>query len=276
MSEPETATLHYQHHTIPLLIHRSAKRRSVGITIDHNGVRVAAPLRMSRKRVMELVTTKAGWIVEKHLEFQSKLAPAKRFVSGERFMYLGREVVLSVNGESGQPPPSEGRRPSAPANRRPALQADLFSFDFSEVLQTARGGGRPKPWARLTGELLEVFPGNRPVREVLEGWYRAEAERVIAERVAFYAGQLEWPMPRVLIRDQKKRWGSCNAKGELRFNWRLVQAEIGILDYVVVHEMAHLKVLNHSSKYWYLVARIMPTYRVYHDALNEVGAGLYW
>ena len=280
MSELETATLQYQNHAISLLIRRSAKRRTVGITIDQNGVKVAAPLRMSRKRVLELVATKAGWILEKHLEFQSKIIPAKRFVSGERFGYLGREITLCVEGggrrEEGRESPQPSLAQSASAISHQPMQLDLFSFDFAEVVEPIRTPKREKPLVQLNGDLLEVFPARKSVREVLEGWYTLEAQRIIGERVAWYAGRLEWPLPTVLIRDQKKRWGSCNAKGELRFNWRLIQAEMGIVDYVVVHEMAHLKVLNHSAKYWRLVEQIMPDYQVYHDALNEVGAGLYW
>jgi predicted metal-dependent hydrolase len=283
MSDLETATLHFQNHTIPLVIRRSAKRRTVGITIDQTGVRVAAPLRMSRKRVLELVHTKAGWILEKHLEFQSKLIPAKRFVSGERFGYLGQEITLCVEGQREEWPSALSHQPSAKAlaqSYQQTVQLDLFSFDFAAVVEPVVGPikkpKREKSRVRLNGDLLEVFSAHKPVREVLEGWYTLEAERIIGERVALYAGRLEWPMPKVLIRDQKKRWGSCNAKGELRFNWRLIQAEMGIVDYVVVHEMAHLKVLNHSPKYWRLVEQIMPEYQVYHDALHEIGTELYW
>jgi len=126
----------------------------------------------------------------------------------------------------------------------------------------------------LKGNVLEVRSSDP--RSALESWYKARAQEVIQRRVELYCQELGWKVPPVLVRNQKKRWGSCNAKGELRFNWRLIMAPLELLDYVVVHEMAHLKVLNHSPRFWRLVEQIMPDYKERHQALNELGPGLYW
>jgi len=265
MPETEKATLYYQNKTIRYTIRRSARRRTVGITIDVQGMRVAAPKRMPLEQVVALVNTKARWIAEKYSEFKSRLEPRKRFVSGEEFLYLGRRVSLQVQTE---PVAGSKRCPDA------LFQPELFDFDFLP---------RPRSQAAvaLKGNVLLVQAGtpnvhSEEVREMLENWYRVRAEEVITRRVKHYADELGWPMPRVLIRNQKKRWGSCNAKGELRFNWRLVMLPLRVLDYVVVHEMAHLKVLNHSPRFWALVEQIMPDYKARHQALHELGLGLYW
>lgn len=252
MPETEKATLYYQNRTIRYAIRRSARRRTVGITIDPQGVRVAAPQRMPLEQVVAVVNTKARWIAEKYTEIKRRLEPPKRFVSGEEFLYLGRRVSLQVQ---------TGPAPSGRSQR-------------------AGSGALPQPVA-LKGNVLLVQAGapkvpSEEVREMLEHWYRVRAEEVITRRVQHYADQLGWPMPKVLIRNQKKRWGSCNAKGELRFNWRLVMLPLRVLDYVVVHEMAHLKVLNHSPRFWALVEQIMPDYKTRHQALHELGLGLYW
>lgn len=261
MPETEKATLYYQNRTIGYTIRRSARRRTVGITIDMQGVRVAAPERMPLEQVVALVNTKARWIAEKYAEFKSRLEPRKRFVSGEEFLYLGRRVSLQVQGK----PSGHDRGPG------------------SALLQNLDRPSKPRPQAAvaLKGNLLLVQAADpnvpsKEVREMLEHWYRSRAEEVITRRVQHYADQLGWPMPKVLIRNQKRRWGSCNAKGELRFNWRLVMLPLRVLDYVVVHEMAHLKVLNHSPRFWALVEQIMPDYKARHQALHELGLGLYW
>jgi|UniRef100_A0A7C3DEJ9 predicted metal-dependent hydrolase len=268
MPETEKATLHYQNRTIRYTIRRSARRRTVGITIDPQGVRVAAPERMPLEQVVALVNTKARWIAEKYVEFKNRLGPRKRFVSGEEFLYLGRRVSLQVQTE---PSTSGGRRRDG---RGFLFQPELFDFDFSSR-------SRQKTAVALKGNVLLVQAGassvhSKEVREMLENWYRSRAEEVITRRVQHYALQLGWPMPKVLIRNQKKRWGSCNARGELRFNWRLVMLPLRVLDYVVVHEMAHLEVLNHSPRFWALVEQIMPDYKARHQALHELGLGLYW
>ncbi|MER3481995.1 MAG: M48 family peptidase [Meiothermus sp.] len=232
MSDLEKASISFQNRTLHFHIRRSTRRRTVGITVDHQGVRVAAPKRMPLDRVVELVGTKAPWIAQKLAELKSHREPPKRFVNGETYPYLGRRVQLEVN-------PHPHRNPVA-----------------------------------LRGNVLEVRSDDP--RSALESWYKARAQEVIRRRVELYCEELGWKVPPVLVRNQKKRWGSCNAKGELRFNWRLVMAPLPLLDYVVIHEMAHLKVLNHSPRFWRLVERIMPDYKERHKALNELGPGLYW
>lgn len=269
MSDTEKATLYYQNKTIRYTIRRSARRRTVGITIDTQGVRVAAPKRMPLDQVIALVNTKARWIAEKHTEFRSRLEPRKRFVSGEEFLYLGRRVCLQVQEVPAPRQEHRGRKP------RSSIQPELFDFNFLPR-------SRPKAAVALKGKVLQVqadvssMQRTKEVRAILEDWYKARAEEVIVRRVQHYADLLGWRMPKVLIRNQKKRWGSCNAKGELRFNWRLVMLPLSVLDYVVVHEMAHLKVLNHSPRFWALVEQIMPDYKVRHRALHELGMGLHW
>lgn len=270
MPDTEKATLYYQNKTIRYTIRRSTRRRTVGITIDVQGVQVAAPRRMPLEQVIALVNTKARWIAEKHTEFKSRSGPRKRFVSGEEFLYLGRRVNLQIQSEGADPRPRRGRyKPGS------SMQPELFDFNFAPAKT------RPKAAVALKGKVLRVQADassmqSKEVREMLEDWYKARAREVIVRRVQHYADQLGWRMPTVLIRNQKKRWGSCNAKGELRFNWRLVMLPLRVLDYVVVHEMAHLKVLNHSPRFWALVEQIMPDYKARHQALHELGLGLYW
>ncbi len=272
MPDTEKATLYYQNKTIRYTIRRSTRRRTVGITIDAQGVRVAAPRRMPLEQVIALVNTKARWIAEKHTEFKSRLEPRKRFVSGEEFLYLGRRVSLQVQSERSSPTLRGRNRSKSPSS----IQPELFDFNFSPAKP------RPRAAVALKGNVLHVqadvssLQSTQEVRAILENWYKTRAEEVIVRRVQHYADLLGWRMPKVLIRNQKKRWGSCNAKGELRFNWRLVMLPLQVLDYVVVHEMAHLKVLNHSPRFWALVEQIMPDYRARHQALHELGMGLYW
>jgi predicted metal-dependent hydrolase len=77
--------------------------------------------------------------------------------------------------------------------------------------------------------------------------------------------------PRVLTRDQRQRWGSCGPDGTLRFNWRIVMAEPTLIDYVVVHELLHIQIRNHSQEFWSAVAAVMPDYRVCRTRLREMG-----
>lgn len=104
--------------------------------------------------------------------------------------------------------------------------------------------------------------------------YRKTAAAVIAKKAAFYADQMQVNYGKITIREQKTRWGSCSSKGNLNFNWRLLLAPEPVLDYVVVHELAHRKEMNHSSRFWSEVAAVMPDYQRWRTWLREYGACL--
>lgn len=101
--------------------------------------------------------------------------------------------------------------------------------------------------------------------------YKEILRPVLQHRAAYYAGLLGVTYGRIAIRDQKTRWGSCSAEGNLNFNWRLIFAPAGVLDYVVVHELAHRKEMNHSARFWAVVEMYMPEYKKYRNWLKENG-----
>ena len=109
---------------------------------------------------------------------------------------------------------------------------------------------------------------------VFEAWYRAQARRVISERVSHFAQLHGFNYNAIRISGAKTRWGSCSSKGNLSFTWRLVMAPVDVIDYVVLHELAHLREPNHSPKFWKLVATMMPNYTVYRRWLKQNGAQL--
>ncbi len=120
-----------------------------------------------------------------------------------------------------------------------------------------------------SGESRDVFrlPGS-PKEEAV---YRAQAAEVFARKAAYYAERMNVTFNKITIRDQKTRWGSCSSKGNLNFNWRLVLAPVPVLDYVVIHELAHCREMNHSSRFWDIVGEMMPDYRIYRKWLREHG-----
>ena len=97
---------------------------------------------------------------------------------------------------------------------------------------------------------------------------------VIPRRVAYYAEKLGVSYGKITLRQQKTRWGSCAANGNLNFNWRLVLAPREVLDYVVIHELAHRREMNHSAAFWRIVEAEMPDYRKYRDWLKKNGSFL--
>ncbi len=111
--------------------------------------------------------------------------------------------------------------------------------------------------------------------EAEEKLYREQARSIIEQKVAYYARLMDVTYGRIAIRDQKTRWGSCSGEGNLNFNWRLIMAPAGVLDYVVIHELAHRKEMNHSKAFWSVVEQAMPDYKKYRNWLKENGRSLH-
>lgn len=126
--------------------------------------------------------------------------------------------------------------------------------------------------------VLADASGSQPemLKATLEAWYRRQGRRVFEERVAHWNTQYGFSYGRIAIRDQKSRWGSCSRQGNLNFNWRLLLAPLPVLDYIVIHELAHLKEGNHSPRFWALVAEKCPDYRGYRDWLRQHGPELHF
>lgn len=112
-------------------------------------------------------------------------------------------------------------------------------------------------------------------KEVFINWYKNQAKRVITERTEMFAKENGFTYKRIRITNAKTRWGSCSSKGSLNFTWRLVMAPQQVIDYVVVHELIHLKVRNHSKEYWNKVIQIMPDYKERRTWLHDNGQLLY-
>lgn len=112
-------------------------------------------------------------------------------------------------------------------------------------------------------------------KKQLEKWYRKEAFAVFTEKADGYAGRLKVSYQDIRIKDQKSRWGSCSSKGNLNFNWRILMAPEPVCDYVIIHELCHLRHMDHSPDFWGQVEGICPEYKQYKKWLREHGESLY-
>ena len=105
---------------------------------------------------------------------------------------------------------------------------------------------------RLNGSFLEIpnLSDSSFVRQQVIDWYIRQTKEQLPKRVEIYRKRFGLPMPRIFIRSQRKRWGSCNSKGEVRLNWKIIMTSMSLIDYVVAHELCHLEHLNHSKAFW--------------------------
>jgi hypothetical protein len=238
----ERDQVRYGNSTICYAVVRSARRKkTIEITLDATeGMLVAAPLAASTQAIHDIVLKRASWILARADEGILQPWP-KLFVSGETLPYLGREVRMDVT------------HVDVPAVR---IRFSHWAFDVSVP-------------SRLDGEERRTA-----VRTAFVRWYRRRAADAVRRSVGRWAAVMPVTAAGVAIRDQRQRWGSCGPDGMLRFNWRIVMSDTLLLDYVVVHELAHLMHRNHSRDFWAAVERVMPDFRLRRQRLKEVGARL--
>jgi predicted metal-dependent hydrolase len=163
----------------------------------------------------------------------------------------------------------------SPALDLPPLSSGRVLSFAGQPLTLSLSSGAPAGRARaqLAGGVLHLTLGTlseETIRAALVAWYRRHATAVFAERLQVL-NHFGYRHGRVSVKEQKSRWGSCSRAGNLNFNWRLLLAPLPVLDYVVVHELAHLKEANHGPRFWALVASVCPDYRVHRRWLREHG-----
>ena len=225
--------------TIEYTVTRSPRRKkTIQITLDpYDGVLVAAPMRASKERVKSFVRDRADWIFRKTStpEFTQH---RREFVTGESLMHLGHSVTMTVE-------PTEKRR---------------------VLVELDHGGFSVQVPGQLNGE-----DRVSEIRSEFVKWYQRRANEQLPMVVQRWTPRIGYSPTDILIRGQRRIWGSCSADGTIRLNWRIVMAEPGLIDYVVVHELLHLKVRNHSHEYWREFAQVMPDYLQRRQQLKELG-----
>lgn len=245
MIRTENASITHSGQRIEYAIARNTQRRkSIEITVSQqDGVIVRAPMRTKSADVEKFVRSRADWILS-HLPDGAARPKERRFLPPETIPYLGNDIpVIAERGD--------GMSVAARLNE-------------SECVIAAPDGIDPDARAAAA-------------RAAVESCYRQAAASYLPEAVERWAGKVvKKSHTRVLVRNQKRRWGSCSSDGSIRLNWRLIMAEPPLIDYVAVHELAHLEAMNHSARFWRIVERAMPDCHQRRKRLNDLGATKYW
>lgn len=219
---------------VPYLLRRSPRRRTVGLKIDQSGLTVSVPTRTPQRAWESILREKSGWVLDKLEAMRTRSVPAINWRDGEWLPFLGSPIELVV--EQGAP------------RARPALGDGQLRVALPD----------PSDTTALESRIVQ--------------WYRREAMAFFQQRIVFYARQLDVSVSRLGLSSARTRWGSCTSGGSIRLNWRLIKAPPSVIDYVVIHELAHLVELNHSPSFWQIVAQLCPDYAEQRALLKEQAA----
>lgn len=229
----EQRTIHLSGKEISYTLKRRGYRRSIGLRIDDRGLTINAPLRASEKWLHSVLLDKADWVVAKLDDWESRKAPAIAWQDGATIPFRGELFILLLT----------------PKQRGAAAQL------HDEVLHVPVG-------AEADAAAIE---------KAVTQWYRREALQVFRECVEHFAPQLGVAPREVKLSTARTQWGSCTAQGVVRLNWQLVKMPLHLIDYVVVHELAHLIEMNHSAAFWQVVERACPEYKECRAELRGYG-----
>ena len=215
----------------------SKSKNTITIIVDPGkNVRVKAPTDLAEGELTRIVKAKTPWIIDKlqRIEEIKGFENTREFVSGESFLYKGKLLRLKVV---------------------PSVEEEVYTDTTTIFCKT------------------KVKEPQR-VAQLLEVWYKQMAKQYLENRVTRFSNKFKKKPSKVSIRSQNLRWGSCTKKGEILLNWRIIMAPPSVIDYVIIHELAHLQEKNHTKKFWELVKNAMPNYEEKKEWLRVNGPAL--
>ncbi|MDF3886897.1 M48 family metallopeptidase [Cupriavidus basilensis] len=206
---------------------KRSSRRTIGFTVDDRGLSITAPRWVTLADIESAIFEKQRWIFNKLGEWQHREArrvlPTVQWREGANLPFLGKPITLKLESPTG-----------------------VLVFDAdSRILHLA----------------LPVHADEQQIKDRVQGWLQHQAKRLLAQRLDIYADKLGVRHSAFALTSAATRWGSCTADGKIRMNWRLMHFPLSMIDYVAAHELAHLKEMNHSPRFWDTVASIFPEFR---------------
>ena len=230
-----------------------ARRSSIGMRIGPDGLSVRAPRWTSLPEIDKVLIARAEWIVRKLQESRERHTHLQQtridWRDGAVFPYLGGRLRLRLD-------PSHG-----------------FSAVGAALAETH--GGQDGPLLRELRIALPMDASAAQIRDATQAWLMRQAKALFEERLNHFAPLLKVRWTRLSLSNADKRWGSAKSDGSIRLNWRLMHFELPVIDYVVAHELSHLRVMNHSPRFWQTVGSVMPDYPERRKQLKDPSAPLW-
>lgn len=234
----EQLTLQWNGRTIPARWQRS-QRRSVQLQLEPPGlVCCRTPLHVTRAGALRALEDKKEWILAGLEQFAQLGVAPHTYRSGDVFWFAGEQLTLRV---------LEGKGP-------------YYTVEATD--------------SELQVTAADTNPAQ--IKAMLETWYRQMARQWLTTWVNYHSRCLALEPKGITITGARKRWGSCSEQGRLSFSWLLVMAPPLVMEYVVVHELCHMRIMDHSPKFWKLVADALPGWQEQRDWLSRHGLRFFW
>lgn len=216
-------------------LHR-ARRRSIGFQINEHGLSIRAPRWITLREIETAIVQNERWILTKEIEWRAwrerHQRDAIRFVDGGTVQYLGSTATLRLGAAAGA----------------------TYLAGAADQIRLA----------------LPEDAGESRVRQALQEWLQQQARCILGQRLERFSDRIDARFAGWRLSSARTQWGSCSYDGRIRLNWRLVHFSLPVIDYVIAHELAHLRELNHSRRFWNEVALLLPGFEAARDQIKRV------
>jgi predicted metal-dependent hydrolase len=216
-------------------------RRTIGLKITNDGLVVHAPRRIFEFELHCILQEKAKWIIDKLEARKNNYVPPLEWIDGEILQLHGNPILLTVSQNS--------------KNKQPEFSNNALTVYSNTATPQASN--------------------HAVTRRKVTQWYKKQALLDFSRRLEILAAKLGVPTPPLMLSNAQSRWGSCSSRGEVRLNWRLLQAQPHIINYVICHELAHLKEMNHSARFWAVVEQLFSDYKRAEKELKALSSQLH-
>jgi predicted metal-dependent hydrolase len=243
---------------------KRGKRKTIGFSVGADGLTVSAPRWVPLYEIDKAVQEKSAWIVKKlqeSRERQGKLESNRiEWKDGTLIPFMGEQVIVVID-------PRHLYTSSAPVGAKRGQPTD----GQAQLHTDAQADNASLPGVpRLTLHIsLPQDAAPERIRDAVQAWLMRQAKRIFEERLNLYAPQLKVQWTKLSLSSAGTRWGTAKSDGSIRLNWRLVHFKMSVIDYVVVHELSHLRVMDHSPRFWSTVESIMPDYAALRGQLKD-------
>lgn len=230
---------------IPYEVKWSNRRKTISIAVDSNGVYVIAPTDTPQEKVASVVYQKAAWIRAQlaHFNEMNDSIHHRLFLAGEKLPYLGRQYRLKIEKEE-------------------SILSPSFKFQHGVFI------------AELPENTTEE-KHRETLLPLYEKWVKSKGEAFVKNRITRFTLKLQAEPVAIKIKEQQQRWGSCTSNGHVLINWRILLSPVSIVDYVLAHELTHLKHMNHSKEFWDTLGMLIADYEERKEWLRVNGKTLY-
>jgi predicted metal-dependent hydrolase len=215
------------------LIRSKKRRKTISLHIKEDGrIVIYTPYHTPKWEIEKFIRERQSWIVGKISETEKRIKEGeKTFLPGERFLYLGEWYPLEMQEST----------------------------------------NKESPLRLVFGKFILNRDRIEEARDLFSQWYKREAKERIGERVDYYSNRFQLFPQGIKITSARSRWGSCSRDNRLSFSWRIMMASLAVIDYILIHELAHIREKNHSKKFWAYVESVLPDYKKHRHWLRENG-----